>query len=68
MNIGDLKCGSSRKIIRKLSPKKIWDHCLELESLIFSHTAHDHFTLNGEAPETLMKGTGADISNIREYE
>ena len=36
--------------------------------MIRSHTAHEHFPLNGEVPETLMKGTGADISNISEYE
>ena len=35
MNIRELKRGSSRKMI-----KKLWDHCLELESLIRSHTAH----------------------------
>ena len=68
MKIHELKCGSSRKVIRKQYPKKLWDHCLELESLIRSHTAHDHFPLNGEFPKTLMKGTGADISNICEYE
>ena len=67
MNIRELKRGSSRKMIKKQSPKKLWDHCLELESLICSHTAHDHFPLNGEVPETLMKGTGDDISNISEY-
>ena len=32
-----------------------------------SHAAHDHFPLNGEVPETLIKGTGSDISNISEY-
>ena len=67
MNIREQKRGSSRKIIRKKSPKKLWDHCLELESLIRYHTAHNHFLLNGEVPETLMKGNGADISNISEY-
>ena len=55
-------------MIKKQPPKKLWDHCLELELLICSHTAHDHFPLNGEVPETLTKGTGADISNISEYE
>ena len=31
MNIRELKRGSSRKMIKKQSPKKLWDHCLELE-------------------------------------
>ena len=68
MNIRELECGSSRKMIRKQSPKKLWDHFLELESFIHSHTAHYHFPLNGEVPKTLIKGTGADIINICEYE
>ena len=33
-----------------------------------SHTVHYHFPLNGEVPKTLMKGNGAEISNISEYE
>ena len=36
--------------------------------MIRSHTAHDHFPLNGEVPKTLVKGAGAGISNISEYE
>ena len=67
MNIRELKCGSSHKMIRNKSPEKLWDLCLELESLIRSHTTHDHFPLNGEVTKTLMKGTGAVISNISEY-
>ena len=68
MNIRELKRGSSRKMIRTQSPKKLWDHCLELEAYIRSHTAHDMYPLNGQVPETLMKGNTADISNICEYE
>ena len=68
MNIHELKRGSSQKMIKKQSPKKLWDHWLKLESLIRSHTAYDHLPINGEFPKILMKGTGADISNICEYE
>ena len=68
MNIRELNCGSSCEMIKKQSPKKLWDNCLELESLISSHTSHDHFPLIGEVPETLMKGTGSDINNICENE
>ncbi|KAL7526268.1 LOW QUALITY PROTEIN: hypothetical protein ACHAXR_003858, partial [Thalassiosira sp. AJA248-18] len=65
--IRELKRGSSRKMIKTRSPKKLWDHCLELEAYVCSSTAHDLFHLGGEVPETLMKGTTADISPYCEY-
>ena len=68
MNIRELKRGASRKMLRSHAPKKLWDHCLELEAFVRSCTAHDHYALNGEVPETVMKGQPADISNICEYE
>ena len=55
-------------MIRKGSPKRLWDHAIELESLIRSHTAHDIYMLDGEVPETIMSGQTADISNLCEYE
>ena len=65
--IRELKRGSSRKMLKTQSPKKLWDHCLELEAYIRSCTAHDLFRLGGEVPETLMKGSTADISPFCEY-
>ena len=41
------------------NPKKLWDHCLELEAFVRLCTT---------VPETVMKGQPADISNICEYE
>ena len=32
--IRELKRGSGRKMMISLSPVKLWDHCIELESLI----------------------------------
>ena len=68
MNIRELKRGSSRKMIKTQSPKRLWDHCLELEARIRSCTAHDNFSLDGEVPETVMTGHTADISSICEFE
>ena len=48
-------------------PKKLWDHCLELEGLIRSHTALDIYKLNEEVPEAIMTGDTADISIIAEH-
>ena len=50
------------------TPKRLWDHCIELEAMIRSHTALEIYALQGQVPETLMTGQNADISNICEYE
>ena len=44
------------------TPSKLWDHCLELEGYIRSHTALDTYELQGEVPETILSGQTADIS------
>ena len=64
----NLKKGAGRKMIKKRSPKKLWDDCLELEGYIRSNTAHDIFMLNGEVPETIMSGETSDISQFCEFE
>ena len=66
-SIRELKRGAGRKMTKSGSPKKLWDHCLELEGLIRSHTALDIYKLNGEVPETIMTGDTADISIIAEH-
>ena len=48
-SIKHLKTGSSRKIIRTATPKPLWDHCIELESQIRSHTALDIYGLECQA-------------------
>ena len=52
----------------KQSPNCLWDHCDELEARIRSCTANDHYLLDGEVPETVLKGNTEDISTICEYE
>jgi hypothetical protein len=63
----ELKRGVSRKMIRTRSPKVLWDHCIELEALIKSHSVNTIYETNGQVPETLMTGTTADISHISEF-
>ena len=48
-------------------PKVLWDHCLELQALIHSHTVHNHILTNGQVPETVMTGETADIVAICEF-
>ena len=55
------------KLISTGSPKVLWDHCIKIMALIWSHTAHTKCELQGEVPETIMTGQTADIINICDY-
>ena len=48
-------------------PKALWDHCIELESLIRSHTALDIYGLEGQVPETVMSGQTGNIISLCEF-
>ena len=43
--IKELKRGSFCKMLKTGSPKCLWDHCIELEAMIRSHTALDIYAL-----------------------
>ena len=66
--IKQTKLGSSRSILKYGSPKALWDHCIQLEALIRSHTALDIYGLEGQVPETVMSGQTGDIISLREFE
>ena len=55
-------------MVKKGSPKRLWDQCIELEGLIHYRTAHSSYELGGEVPETRITGNTSNISNICEYE
>ena len=61
------KQGSVRKMLASGAPKPLWDHFLELEALVCSHTSLDVYGLKGQVPETIFKGDTADISFICEF-
>ena len=65
--IREVKKGAGRKAAKAHSPAKLWDHCLELEAMVRSHTSLDHHELQGQVPETLVSGQTADISPIAEH-
>ena len=60
--IHEVKRGAGCKMAKMKSPAKLWDHCLELEGHIRSHTALDSYELQGEVPETILSGQTVDIS------
>ena len=62
------KLGYLQKMLKTASPKPLWDHCIELEARIHSHTALDIYGLKGQVPETLMTWQTGDISNLCDFE
>ena len=66
--IRELKRSALRKQSKAKSPYALWDHSIELESLIRSHTAHGYEELEGQVPETMITGQTADISPYVEHE
>ena len=66
--IREVKRLAGRWMVKTRSPRRLWDHCLELASLVQSHTALDIYKLQGQVPETIMMGETADISFICEFQ
>jgi hypothetical protein len=58
--IHELKCGVSCKMIKTVSSRVLWDHCIELEALICSSTSNNVYMTNGKVPETIMTGSTAN--------
>ncbi len=65
--IRELKGGVSHKMIKTGSPRVLWDHCIELEALIYSSTSNNVYMTNGKVPETIMTSSTANISHICEF-
>jgi hypothetical protein len=65
--IRELKRGYRRQMRKSNAPRVLWDHCLELQGLIRSHTALDLYDLQGDVPETHLTGDTPDISPIVEH-
>jgi hypothetical protein len=49
------------------SPRRLWDHAIELASIVQSHLTLDMYKLNGQVPETIMLSQTSDISFICSY-
>jgi hypothetical protein len=65
--IREVKRLAGRWMVSTKSPRRLWDDCIELASLIRSNTAHDLYQLNNQVPDTLMFGQTADISHLCEF-
>ena len=67
LRIRELKRRSGRTMTKTGCPRCLWDHSLEMAALIESATAKDIFMLNGQVPETLMRGETFDISALCQH-
>ncbi len=65
--IRELKRGVYRLMIKTGSPKKLWDHCIELMAMIRSCSTNSIYMTAGQVPETLMSGDTANISRICQF-
>jgi Reverse transcriptase (RNA-dependent DNA polymerase) len=65
--IREIKRLAGRWLVKSKSPRRLWDHCIELASLVRSHMALDMYKLQGQVPETVMMGQTADISFLCQF-
>jgi hypothetical protein len=54
-------------MLRSGCPKRFWDDCIISEAYVRSHTSLDIYGLEGQVPESKIKGETVDISTIAEY-
>jgi hypothetical protein len=65
--VRELEKGVGRQMLRSGCPKRFWDVCIIREAYVGSHTSLDFFGLEGQVPESKIKGETVDISTISEY-
>jgi hypothetical protein len=65
--VRELKKGVGRQMLRSGCPKRLWDDYIIREAYMRSHTSLDIYGLEGQVPESKIKGETVDISTISEY-
>jgi hypothetical protein len=65
--VRELKKGVGQQMLRSGCPKRFWDDCIIREAYVRSHTSLDIYGLEGQVPESKIKGETVDISTIAEY-
>jgi hypothetical protein len=54
-------------MVRSGAPKRLWDECLVREAYVRSTTELDMFSLEGQVPDTSLKGQTSDMSPLARY-
>jgi hypothetical protein len=65
--VRELKKGVGRHMLRSGCPKRFWDDCIIREAYVRSHTYLDIYGLEGQVPESNIRGETVDIYTISEY-
>jgi hypothetical protein len=65
--VRELKKGVGRQMMRSGFPKQLWYDCIIREAYVKSHNSLDIYGLEGQVPESKIKGETVDISTIVEY-
>jgi hypothetical protein len=62
--VRELKRGIGWQMLLSGCPKLSWEGCIIREAYVRSHTSLDIFGLEGQVPESKIKGETVDISTI----
>jgi hypothetical protein len=62
--VPELKRSIGRQMLHSGCPKGLWDDCIIREAYVRSHTSLDIFGLEGQVPQSKVKGDTVDISTI----
>jgi hypothetical protein len=65
--VRELKKGVGRQMLRSGCPKRFWDDCIIRYAYVRSNTSLDIYGLEGQVPESKIKGETVDVSTIAEY-
>jgi hypothetical protein len=65
--IRELKRLAGRWMTNSQAPRRLWDYCLHLATLVRSHTALPIYKLQGRTPQAHMTGDTPDISFLAEF-
>jgi hypothetical protein len=66
-DVRELKKGVGQQMLCSGCPKRLWYDCIIREAYVRSHTSLDIYGLEGQVPESKIKGETVDISTIAEY-
>jgi hypothetical protein len=67
LTVCELKRDVGWQMLRSGCPKIFWDDCIIIEAYVRSHTSLDIFGLEGQVPESKVKGETVDITTKAEY-
>jgi hypothetical protein len=62
--VRELKKGVGRQMLRSGFPKRFCDDCIIREAYVRSKTSLDIYGIEGQVPESKIKGETVDISTI----